>query len=214
MRRAMLLSILVVFVFSIKTEAQHFHYVNSIGVQHHWDLPHSVYDEIGYHYHGYDIVHVGNVWRNGFNYFDVTLQRGNVFVRLEMGNRGRILSKRMARSFPFQNHVCNNHCGFHNDFFRVNRAVCSTPYYNRHVNRPTSVVYVQPTYYGQGNHWKGKAGGKVKGKGRVKKQQELHRNSNRPSTNSRTGLPNSRSRASQVVGESAQPTYRSRSSSN
>ncbi|MFY0606089.1 MAG: hypothetical protein JXR10_05200 [Cyclobacteriaceae bacterium] len=213
MRKAIILSFLSVFLLVTKSEAQHFSYVNNVGVQHPWDLPHSVYNQIDYHYYGYDLVHVGNFWRNGFNLFDVTLRRGNVFVQLEIGRRGRILSRQVTRSFPFQGHACGSHCGFHSSFYTQSIASCNAPYYNyfRQPRRPQSVVYVNRAY-GNGNKHYGNHGHGQKGKGKSRSYESQRRNNqSNARTESRTQVDRNDSRSNTRVANTTQPVYRSRS---
>ncbi len=221
MRKAIILSFLSVFLLAAKGEAQHFNFVNNGGVYQHWDLPNSVYNQIGYHYRGYDLVHVGNTWRNGSNLFDVTLRRGNVFVHLEMGRRGRILSRNVTRSFPFQGHECDSHCGFHNSFYTQNITTCGAPDYNvfHQPSRPQSVVFVNRNYGNNNRHYSHQSyGGKGKGKSKAIVQDNDNRYGSRSSNSNngrtginRTGASRSDYRSSNRSANTNEPVYRSRS---
>jgi len=157
MRKAILLSVLSVMLLTSKSNAQGF--ITSFGVTNQWSLPYEVYYTLDHQYWGYDLVHVAQITNRRVNYFDVVLQRGNVFVRLSVDPFGGIMNSVVNYNYPLVNHVCTNQCGFHSGFYQNNMMVCNHHHHHGH----NHVVYrqPQPVYY---LHSNGKAYGHHKNK--------------------------------------------------
>jgi hypothetical protein len=219
MKRAILLSMMSVILLVSKSDAQHFSFVTSTGHQHNWGIPQAVYQTIDYDFHGYQWVHASQVLRHGYTFYDVTLVRGNTFVQLEMGHHGEIFSQSYTRSFPFDNHVCGHQCGFHDNFYTNNVAICGGPVIIQHRKqyvRPTSVVYVQSNkHYGYGHGNKSNGKGKHSGNGNSSTYGNKYDNDRR-GQNSRVTVDSNRSRTGTAtssgnrIAETTEPTYRSR----
>lgn len=155
MKKAILLTVFSVFLLASKSEAQGFGFVTSFGVTQQWDVPYEVYYSIDNYYLGYNWVHAQRAYNNqGRLFFDVTLQRGEVFVRVSLDRYGRIFNRAISYSYPLNNHVCNSFCGFHSNFYVNNRNVCSghNHYGHNHVNYRPVVIYQQPKGHAYGYH--------------------------------------------------------------
>lgn len=115
---------------SFNSNAQHF--IASFGIEHSWDIPvhvsHVIYDD----YYGYDWVHATRVRRHGRMFFDVVLQRGDVFVELHIGSGGRIYRTRHWDYYPFHDHVCSYTCGYHPAYYRTYYNACHSHRHHGH----------------------------------------------------------------------------------
>jgi len=167
MKKIILLIAIGAFFISSKSEAQHF--IASFGTQHHWNVPQRVSYTVSHDYYGYNWVHAKRIVRGGNIYFDVLLQRGDVFVEVNIGARGRIFGRTYFNNYPLRQHVCNSYCGFHSNYYNTYRATCSSHYHHGHnhvVYRPNRYVtrhnHVKGHKYGHykkhNNHWKGNKG--------------------------------------------------------
>ena len=142
MKRAILLSIVFAILFLPKSNAQQFHFVTSFGVTQSWGMPYEVVHAIEHDYWGYDVVHTSRINQHGKLFFDVVLQRGDVFVTVSIGRRGRIYRRVVTYDYPFYNHVCSNFCGYHSNFYRRNVVVCNSHHHHGH----NHVTYVRRNY--------------------------------------------------------------------
>ena len=169
MKRAVLLSILLAILFLPKSNAQHFSFVTSFGVTQSWGMPYEVVHAIEHDYWGYDVVHTSRINQHGKLFFDVLLQRGDVFVNVSIGRYGRIYNRVITYDYPFYNHVCNNFCGYHSNFYRRNVVACGSHHHHGH----NHVTYVRHhNYYSHPGN--GNAYGHFKVKGN--KHYDTHQN--------------------------------------
>ena len=95
----------------------------SFGVQHNWGVPLYVSNVVYDNYYGYDWVHATRVVNNGRPFYDIVLQRGNLFLEVRIGRQGFIRRTRHWDAYPFVDHVCSDACGFHGGFYRNNYVV-------------------------------------------------------------------------------------------
>ncbi len=132
MKRIVILSTLLIFLFLPKSNAQQFHFVTSFGVTQSWGMPYEVVHVIEHDYCGYDVVHTRRINQNGKLFFDVVLQRGNVFVTVNVGRYGRVYRRAVAYDYPFYDHVCGNVCGYNTNFYRRNVTICNSHHHQGH----------------------------------------------------------------------------------
>mgnify|MGYP000716499182 CR=1 FL=1 len=158
MKKAVLLSILGVILLVSKSEAQHF--VTSYGIEQQWGIPYEVYYTLDHDYWGYDIVHASHIVNRRRNYFDIVLQRRGVFVRLSIGRNGRVLRRIVTNDYPLFDHVCNNHCGYHDTFYQNYAVKDHHGHFYVNYRRPRPNVMA---YNNHKKHWHGNAYGHNKG---------------------------------------------------
>jgi len=157
MKKLILLIAVGAFFISSKSYGQQF--VASFGITHGWNMPQTVYRTINYDYYGYDIVHASRIINRGRTTFDLVLQRGDVFVEVHLGARGRVIGRTFFDYYPLRAHVCNNYCGFHRTYYNTYRTVCrsSHHYGHNHVvynrRRSTNVVYRDNRRPARGNNY-------------------------------------------------------------
>lgn len=142
-----ILLILTLFVgVTLKGEAQHF--TASFGVTHSWDVPMRVTRVIGHDYYGYDMVHATQIRRHGGLFFDVVLQRGDVFVEVSITHHGHIIRSVSRNYYPLHDHVCSNYCGYHSNYYNTYYRDCHSHNHHGH----NHVVYVnRPHGHGHGH---------------------------------------------------------------
>ncbi|MEP2772430.1 MAG: hypothetical protein ABJH05_09790 [Fulvivirga sp.] len=154
MKKIILLIAMGAFFISTENQAQQF--VASFGTYHHWGIPDRIQHTIAYDYYNYDLVHVNRVARGGYLYFDVLLQRGNVFVEVNIGTHGRIIGRTYFDRYPLHNHICSSHCGYHATYYNTYRQVCSS--HNHHGHNHVAYKLKSHKYnngYAYGHHKKG-----------------------------------------------------------
>lgn len=151
MRKIVLLIAMGAFFLSTKSQAQQF--VASFGTYHHWGIPDRIHHTLAYDFYNYDIVHVNRVSRGGYLFFDILLQRGNVFVEVNIGRYGRIVGRTFFDRYPLYNHVCSGHCGYHATYYNINRNVCSS--HNHHGHNHVNVYNNINHGNAYGHHKKG-----------------------------------------------------------
>ena len=171
--KKILLTFGLVSVLAIGVQAQHF--VTSFGMELGWNIPTRVRTVVQHHYHDYHVVHATRAPRLGFDYFDLVLQRGDVFVEVSVRNDGYVANRHVRYDYPLYDHVCGGTCGYHADYYTTyyttchghnhhghNHVVynCSQPYYGHRHPRGNAYGY----YKNHGHHHKGKGHGKGKGK--------------------------------------------------
>lgn len=145
MKKVVLLSVLGVIFLVAKSDAQRF--VASFGVTHQWGMPYEVYHTLEHDFWGYDVVHASRISNRRADYFEVVLQRGDVFVRVNVGFGGQIMRTVTSYNYPLVNHICTDYCGFHSDFYNRNNQVCRSNHHHGH----NHVVYA-PVVYNSGHH--------------------------------------------------------------
>ncbi|MTI21365.1 hypothetical protein E1176_10070 [Fulvivirga sp. RKSG066] len=153
MKKIILLIAIGAFFLSSESKAQHF--VASFGVHHQWNVPQRIFHAVDYHYYDYDWVHARRIVRGGRVSFDVILQRGDVFVELNVGARGRIFGRTFFDYYPLYEHVCGNYCGFHQAYYRSHRVACNSHIHRGHnhvVYRPIYRQYNKRHYYNNGHN--------------------------------------------------------------
>jgi hypothetical protein len=156
MKKILLLIGLVAGV-SLGVNAQHF--TTSFGFELGWGIPNRVQTVISHDYYDYDMVHASRITRVGIDYFDVVLQRGDVFIQISVRNDGWISRRTVYQDYPLYDHVCSHSCGYHNNYYVAHRNVCSSHHHGGH----NHVVYVNNKHYdGPGHHGKGNAYGHYK----------------------------------------------------
>ena len=141
MKRIVILIALGAFTFINKGQAQGFH--TSFGFEQSWGMPSEVYWTIDHQYRNYNLVHTKRFYDDGRLFFDVVLQRGDVFVNVSIGPNGRIYRSAYRYDYPFRSHVCNGYCGFHRNYYLSYRVACHSHHHHGHnhvIYRPT-VVY-------------------------------------------------------------------------
>lgn len=156
MKKKILLLAIGAFLLSIKSEAQHF--VASFGAQVEWGVPNRVEYTIGHDYYGYNWVHATRTVRNGYTYFDVLLQRGDVFVEVNVGHNGRIMGRTYFDYYPLNGHVCNGYCGYHANYYASHRVACNSHHHHGHNHVVYKSAYTQvyhaPKGHAHGYHKK------------------------------------------------------------
>ncbi|MDX1627806.1 MAG: hypothetical protein R3345_03850 [Fulvivirga sp.] len=174
MKKLVLLFALSAFFISHKdVKAQHF--IASFGSYHHWDVTSDIRYSIAHNYYGYDWVHANRIVRGGHVYFDVLLQRGDVFVEVNVGVNGRIYGRTFFDAYPLRNHVCSGHCGYHRTYYSTYRVACSSHHHHGHnhiVYRPT--YRHEHRYDHRRNHPRGNAYGYYKNKKHHKHGNHVH----------------------------------------
>lgn len=131
MKKIILLFAIGAFFLSAKSaEAQQF--VASFGSYHNWDIPSTVYHTVYHDYRNFDIVHARRVPRAGQLYFDVILQRGDVFIEVHIGASGHVFNRVYYDYYPLNQHVCSAYCGYHANYYTVNRVVCNSHHHHGH----------------------------------------------------------------------------------
>lgn len=145
MKKAILLTLCGAFLFTTKSEAQVF--VTSFGVTQSWGLPADVYYSVDHNYYGYDWVHAQRIVDHGAVSFDVVLQRGDVFVSLNLDAFGHIRRRVVNYEYPLYQHVCSDFCGYHTNYYSNHVTVCNSHYHQGH----NHVVYVTKTHEPHGN---------------------------------------------------------------
>ncbi|MEQ8924899.1 MAG: hypothetical protein RLO81_03745 [Fulvivirga sp.] len=114
------------------------YFVTSFGVELGWNLPNRVHNVVYNNYYGYDIVHASRVSNFGVRYFEIILQRGDVFVEVSVRNDGWINRRVVRYNYPLVNHVCGSVCGFHSNYYTTYYNHCNSHFHNGH----NHVVYV------------------------------------------------------------------------
>lgn len=171
MKKILLLIGLVAGV-SLGVNAQHF--TTSFGFELGWGIPNRVQTVISHDYYGYDMVHASRVARVGIDYFDVVLQRGDIFVQVTVRNDGYISRRTVYQDYPLYDHVCSHSCGYHNTYYVSHRNTCNSHHHSGH----NHVVYVNNKHYnGSGHHGKGHAYGHYKNGKKDHKHNKGHWNS-------------------------------------
>ncbi|WP_258103825.1 hypothetical protein [Marinoscillum sp. MHG1-6] len=117
MKKTIILSFVIAFASITVTKAQ-WSLTTSFGVTQSWSMPYEVYQTVHHDYYGYEVVHTSRIPTTGVGYFEVVLQRGNVFVQVNIDRYGHV-HRRVVHSYnPIVNHSCTAHCGFHTDYYR------------------------------------------------------------------------------------------------
>ncbi len=156
---------------SLGVNAQHF--TTSYGFELGWGIPNRVQNIISHDYYGYDMVHASRVSRIGIDYFDVVLQRGDIFIQVTVRNDGFVSRRTVFQDYPLYSHVCGVNCGYHNNYYIANRNMCGSHNHYGH----NHVVYVNNKHYnGHAHQVKGNAYGHYKN---GKKGFDNHDNSQR-----------------------------------
>lgn len=154
MRKIILLIAMGAFFISTESQAQQF--VASFGTYHHWGIPQRIQHTMAYDYYDFDIVHVNRVSQGGYLFFDVLLQRGDVFVEVNIGRRGRIIGRTYFDRYPLFNHICSSHCGYHATYYNTYRQVCSSHNHHGHNHVTYNHRYNKHNNgYAYGHHKKG-----------------------------------------------------------
>ena len=117
MKKTILISILLSLAFLQESKAQHF--IASFGVQHSWNVPRIVTDQIYDHYYDFNWVHADRVFTPRGYDFHVILQRDNIFAEVEIGWDGFIRHVEYFDYYPLDQHVCDDFCGFHQPFYNT-----------------------------------------------------------------------------------------------
>lgn len=207
MKRALLLSTLFAILILPKSNAQHFIFVTSFGVTQSWGMPYEVVHFIEHDYWGYNVVHTRRINQNGKLFFDIVLQRGDVFVTVSVGRFGRIYNRVVTYDYPFYNHVCGNSCGYHSNFYQRNVVVCNSHHHHGH----NHVTYVRHT-----NHYNHPGNGHAYGKYKSNGNDHHDHKKNYRDNNSYKSRANSReyqSRSTSKVYTAKNEPYSGRSSS-
>lgn len=129
-------------------------FITSFGVQLGWDIPHRVQNVVYNDYYGYDIIHANRFNRHGRTFFNLVLQRGNVFIEMRVRHDGFVSRSFISQGYPLFNHVCDVNCGFHSYYYTSYFNHCSSRHHHGHnhvvynVNRP----YVGHRHYNDRNH--------------------------------------------------------------
>lgn len=121
MKKTLLILLLLAGV-SLKGKAQHF--IASFGVERSWDVPVMVSRVIYDDYYGYDWVHATRVYQNGGLFFNVILQRQDVFVEVTIDNGGYITREVVRDYYPLHDHICNEFCGYHASYYHTHYHDC------------------------------------------------------------------------------------------
>ncbi len=148
--KKILLSFGLVALLSLAVKAQHF--VTSFGVELGWNIPNRVTTVIHHDFYDYHMVHVTRSRRFGASFFDIILQRGNVFVEVSVRNDGFIYSSATRFDYPLVNHVCGHGCGYHSGYYAAYYNTCSS--HHHHGHNHIMYNYDRP-YYGYGNRYYG-----------------------------------------------------------
>lgn len=170
--KKILLILTFIVVVSMKGEAQHF--TASFGVTHSWDVPVHVTRVISHDYYGYDVVHATQIRRGGGLFFDLVLQRGDVFVEVNVRHDGYVIDRVYHDYYPLHEHVCSNYCGYHTTYYRSHYRTCNSHSHHGH----NHVVYVnRPVGHGHG-HGHGHGNGHKHTTHYVHKGDSYHKNDN------------------------------------
>ncbi len=141
---------------SFSGKSQHFY--ASFGVQHQWGVPVYISNVVYDHYFDYNWVHATQVLRNGRRFYDIVLQRGDLFVEVRVGRRGFIRTLRSWDAYPFVGHVCADVCGFHGSFYRNSYTVFNNYNYGYRYRNNNAVVinnhYTIQKHRNNGRHYK------------------------------------------------------------
>lgn len=164
--KKILLTLAIAVSFTSLVNAQNF--VTSFGVQLGWNLPTRVNTVVYHDYYGYDVVHATRVSRFGVGYFDLILQRGDIFVEVSVRNDGWVDRRVVRYDYPLANHVCGSVCGYHSTYYTTYYNSCSGHSHHGH----NHVVYVnnrRPHHVHGNNH---------PGKGHAYGHNKNHKNNN------------------------------------
>lgn len=142
MKRSILLTVAGLMLLGIESNAQRL--VTSFGVELQWGMPSEVYYTLEQDYWGYDLVHTTRFVDRRATFFNVVLQRGNMFVTLTLDPFGRVHQRVVAYNYPFSNHICNDFCGYHNAYYTRNVVYCNAHSHYGHNHVAYNPVYVAP----------------------------------------------------------------------
>jgi hypothetical protein len=140
---------------SLSVNAQYF--TTSYGLQLNWGIPSRVENVIHHDYYGYDWVHASRVSRVGFDYFDVVLRRGDIYIEVSVRNDGFITRRSAIMDYPLYEHVCGSSCGYHNTYYTSYNNGCNSHSHSGH----NHVVYYSKSNHNN-HHGQGHAYGKHK----------------------------------------------------
>lgn len=155
MKKLIIILSIAAFTFSSKSQAQAL-FFTSYGTQHLWGMPAEVQWALESNYYNYHMVHTRRFYDRGRLFFDVVLQRGDVFVDIRIGGNGYIFNTVYRQHYPFYNHVCSGYCGFHRDYYMSYRVAYGHPHFHKHNHvyyRP-NVVYVRHDHGNHHGHYK------------------------------------------------------------
>lgn len=130
-------------LFPKSSNAQHL--ITSFGASHSWHMPAPVYHSMNDHYYGYDLVHAQRIFQRNQTFFEVVLNRGDVFVNVQVGPRGRVYQERVSYDYPLNGHTCSTHCGYHDAYYRSHAVACHGHHHRGH----NHVVYRRTTPSGR-----------------------------------------------------------------
>ncbi|WP_040495179.1 hypothetical protein [Fulvivirga imtechensis] len=148
--KKMILFLLLSTGVSLQGKAQHF--IASFGVEHSWDIPTHISNVVYDHYYGYEWVHASRAYHSGGLFFDVVLQRGDMFVELTIRKDGYITRNFVRDYYPLHDHVCSSHCGYHATYYRTHYKSCHSSHHHGHnhvayVYRPYGYHHTHSTHY-------------------------------------------------------------------
>ena len=126
------ITLLVVFITAISFKGNTQHFIASFGIESSWDIPVHVSHVVHDNYYGYEWVHATRVVRRGSLFFEVLLQRGDVFVEVHIGPRGHVYRTRHWDYYPFHDHVCSHRCGYHPVYYRTYYTTCRSHHHHGH----------------------------------------------------------------------------------
>lgn len=174
--KKILFTLALVVSFTSLVKAQVF--VTSFGVELGWNLPSRVNTVVYNDYYGYDVVHATRVSRFGVGYFDLILQRGDIFIEVSVRNDGWVDRRVVRYDYPLTNHICGSVCGYHNTYYTSYYNSCSSHSHHGH----NHVVYVNNRkshhIHGDNHPGKGNAYGHYKKENRDNNHNDSRRSNN------------------------------------
>ena len=208
--KKILLTLAIAVSFTSLVNAQNF--VTSFGVQLGWNLPTRVNTVVYHDYYGYDVVHATRVSRFGVGYFDLILQRGDIFVEVSVRNDGWVDRRVVRYDYPLASHVCGSVCGYHSTYYTTYYNNCSGHSHHGH----NHVVYVnnRKPHHVHGNNHPGKGHAYGHNKDHKNKHNEYDSRSSNDNYSRRDRYYDPNRNESRVTRTTYSQTTNSRSSNN
>jgi hypothetical protein len=139
--------LLIGFVAGVTLSVNAQYFTTSYGLQLNWGIPSRVENIIHHDYYGYEWVHASRVSRVGFDFFDIVLRRGDIYIEVSVRNDGFITRRSAIMDYPLYEHVCGSSCGYHNTYYTSYNNGCNSHSHSGH----NHVVYYSNYGHNQGH---------------------------------------------------------------
>lgn len=159
MKKKILLSLFAIMVIASASQAQTF--IASFGTGLSWGVPHRVSHFVEHNYSNYNCVHAKRVAFHGGYNFEVVLQRGDIYIELNLDPFGNVIRSVRRDYYPLYDHICGGQCGYHANYYQAFYSSCNSHSHHghNHINYYYNNGYAHRQYNNNGNaygHYKNK----------------------------------------------------------